>query len=142
VGYKETNHFTDKLKMNPHSVVVFDEIDKAHRDIVKLLLQILENGVITDSTGKKISLKHAILILTTSLGAADMKKGLLGFGGLHAGGAGAQREAGHRANFHTVSVPHSAAGALRRPSQSGARLANAIREGDHETARSESRACG
>ena len=81
VGYKETNHFTDKLKMNPHSVVVFDEIDKAHRDIVKLLLQILENGVITDSTGKKISLKHAILILTTSLGAADMKKGLLGFGG-------------------------------------------------------------
>ncbi|MBI5728753.1 MAG: ATP-dependent Clp protease ATP-binding subunit [Candidatus Magasanikbacteria bacterium] len=81
VGYKETNHFTDKIKMNPYSVVLFDEIDKAHRDIVKLLLQILENGVITDSTGKKISLKHAILILTTSLGAADMKKGLLGFGG-------------------------------------------------------------
>lgn len=80
VGYKEANHFTDKIKMNPYCVILFDEIDKAHRDIVKLLLQILENGVITDSTGKKISLKHAILILTTSLGASDMKKGLLGFG--------------------------------------------------------------
>ncbi len=80
VGYKETNQFTDKIKINPYSVVLFDEIDKAHKDIVKLLLQILENGEITDATGKKISLKHAIIILTTSLGAADLAKGALGFG--------------------------------------------------------------
>lgn len=80
VGYREANQFTDRLKMNPYSVVLFDEIDKAHRDVAKLLLQILENGEITDATGKKISLKNAIIILTTSLGAAEAKKGALGFG--------------------------------------------------------------
>jgi ATP-dependent Clp protease ATP-binding subunit ClpC len=79
VGYKEHNQFTDKIKMNPHCIVIFDEIDKAHRDVTKLLLQILENGEITDSTGKKTSLKHAIIILTTTFGAEDIKKGGLGF---------------------------------------------------------------
>ena len=81
VGYKENNQFTDKLKLNPYSVVLFDEIDKAHKDVIKLLLQMLENGEITDSAGKKISLKHAILILTTSFGAEHATKGTLGFGG-------------------------------------------------------------
>lgn len=80
VGYKESNHFTDKLKMNPYSVILFDEIDKAHRDIVKLLLQILENGEITDSTGRKISLRHSIIILTTSFGSDEMQRGAIGFG--------------------------------------------------------------
>ena len=80
IGYKESNQFSDRIKMNPHCVVLFDEIDKAHKDVVKLLLQILENGEITDSAGKKISLKHAIIILTTSLGAAESKKSALGFG--------------------------------------------------------------
>ena len=80
IGFKEGNQFTDKIKMNPHSVVLFDEIDKAHRDIVKLLLQMLENGEITDSTGKTVSLRHAIIVLTTSYGAGDLKKGSLGFG--------------------------------------------------------------
>jgi ATP-dependent Clp protease ATP-binding subunit ClpA len=81
IGYKESNNFTDKIKNNPHCVVLFDEIDKAHKDVTKLLLQILENGEITDSTGKKISLKHAIIILTTSLGAQDAKRADFGFGG-------------------------------------------------------------
>ncbi|MDO8626279.1 MAG: ATP-dependent Clp protease ATP-binding subunit [Candidatus Magasanikbacteria bacterium] len=80
VGYKESNQFTDKLKLHPYAVVLFDEIDKAHRDVVRLLLQILENGEITDASGKNISLKHAIIILTTSLGAAEIKRGSLGFG--------------------------------------------------------------
>lgn len=80
IGYKENNNFTDKIKINPHCVVLFDEIDKAHKDVTKLLLQILENGEITDSTGKKISLKHAIIILTTSFGAQDAKRANLGFG--------------------------------------------------------------
>jgi ATP-dependent Clp protease ATP-binding subunit ClpC len=80
VGYKEQNQFTDRIKLNPHCVIVFDEIDKAHRDVIKLLLQILENGEITDSTGKKISLKHAIIILTTTLGADELTKGSFGFG--------------------------------------------------------------
>jgi ATP-dependent Clp protease ATP-binding subunit ClpC len=79
VGYKETNQFTDRIKMNPYCVILFDEIDKAHKDVSKLLLQILENGTITDSVGKTISLKHAIVILTTSLGANDIKKSQIGF---------------------------------------------------------------
>lgn len=81
VGYKESNQFTDKLKLHPYSVVLFDEIDKAHKDVARLLLQILENGEITDAAGKTISLRHAIIILTTSLGAADVKRGAMGFGG-------------------------------------------------------------
>ena len=79
VGYKETNQFTDRIKMNPYCVILFDEIDKAHKDVSKLLLQILENGTITDSVGKTISLKHAIVILTTSLGASEIKKSQIGF---------------------------------------------------------------
>lgn len=79
VGYKENNQFTDKIKNNPYCVILLDEIDKAHRDVTKLLLQILENGEITDATGKKISLKHAIIIMTTSIGADEAKKGLVGF---------------------------------------------------------------
>ncbi len=81
VGYKENNQFTDRVKMNPYSVILFDEIDKAHKEVTKLLLQMLENGEITDSTGRKVSLRHTIIILTTSFGAEDAKKAELGFGG-------------------------------------------------------------
>ena len=81
VGYKESNNFTDRIKLNPHCVIVFDEIDKAHKDVMRLLLQMLEEGEITDATGRKVSLKHAIIILTTTLGAEEAKKGLIGFGG-------------------------------------------------------------
>ncbi len=80
IGYKESNQFTDRIKMNPYCVILLDEIDKAHKDVTKLLLQILENGEITDSVGKKISLKHAIIILTTSLGADELRKTQIGFG--------------------------------------------------------------
>ncbi len=80
VGYKESNQFTDKIKMHPHCVVLFDEIDKAHKDVVRLLLQMLENGEITDAGGKKISLRHATIILTTSFAADEAKRGSIGFG--------------------------------------------------------------
>ncbi len=79
IGYRESNQFTDKLKLNPYSVILFDEIDKAHKDVTKLLLQILENGEITDSTGKKISLRHGIIILTTTVGAEELSRGNFGF---------------------------------------------------------------
>jgi ATP-dependent Clp protease ATP-binding subunit ClpC len=80
IGYKESNQFTDRIKMNPYCVILLDEIDKAHKDVAKLLLQMLENGEITDSVGKKISLKHAVIILTTTLGADELKKSNIGFG--------------------------------------------------------------
>ena len=80
VGYKESNHFTDKLKMNPYCVILFDEIDKAHPDVTRLLLQMLDNGEITDSAGRKISLKHAIIVLTTTVGAEQAHNAQIGFG--------------------------------------------------------------
>ena len=80
VGYKEINQFTDKLKLNPHCVVLFDEIDKAHKDIMRLILQILDTGEITDATGRKISFKHAIIVMTTNVAAEELKIGGFGFG--------------------------------------------------------------
>lgn len=80
IGYKENNNFTDKIKNNPHCVILFDEIDKAHKDVTKILLQMLENGEVTDSTGKKISLKHSVIILTTTMGADAAKRAVFGFG--------------------------------------------------------------
>lgn len=79
VGYKESNQFTDRIKLHPHCVVVFDEFDKAHHDVRRLLLHMLEQGEVTDSTGRAVSLRHAILIMTTSYGADQMKKGTFGF---------------------------------------------------------------
>ncbi len=68
VGYREGNKLTDAIKARPHSLVLFDEIDKAHPDVLHLLLQILEDGFITDSTGRRISFHQAIIVMTTNLG--------------------------------------------------------------------------
>src|SRR3989338_785860 len=80
VGYKERNLFLEQLKKRPHSVVLFDEIDKAHRDVRKLLLQILDEGELTDSNGKKTSFRHAIVILTSNIGAELYASPGIGFG--------------------------------------------------------------
>lgn len=85
VGFKESNQFTDKIKLHPYCVILFDEIDKAHKDVIKLLLQMLENGEITDAVGKKVSLKQAIIILTTTFGAAEAKRSQIGFGDVTGG---------------------------------------------------------
>jgi len=66
VGYREATPVLDRLKHQPHSIVLFDNIDKAHRDVMRLLLQILEEGEITDSAGKAISFKQAVIILTAT----------------------------------------------------------------------------
>lgn len=79
IGYKERNQFTDKMKRRPFSVILFDEVDKAHPDVIRLLLQILDEGELTDSSGKKISFKNAIIILTTNLGSEFYKSVGIGF---------------------------------------------------------------
>lgn len=66
VGYKEENRLTDRVKRRPHSLVLFDEVDKAHPDILNLLLQLLEDGHITDASGKKINFKNTIIVLTAA----------------------------------------------------------------------------
>jgi ATP-dependent Clp protease ATP-binding subunit ClpC len=69
IGHKDRNRFTDEIKKRPYSIILFDEIDKAHPDVIKLLLQILDEGVLTDSAGKKVYFNHSIIILTTNIGA-------------------------------------------------------------------------
>jgi len=79
VGYKERNKFTDEVRKKPYAVVLFDEFEKAHPDVQNLLLQILDQGAITDATGRKINFKNAIIVLTTNLGQDTLKHGI-GFG--------------------------------------------------------------
>jgi len=79
IGHKERNRFTDEIRKRPYAVVLFDEIDKAHPDVIKLLLQILDEGYLTESSGKKIHFEHAIIILTTNVGAELYKTQGIGF---------------------------------------------------------------
>ena len=80
VGYGEGGTLTEKIRRQPYSVVLFDEIEKAHPDTFNLLLQLLEDGELTDSQGRKVSFKNAVVILTSNLGASEMmNKKSLGF---------------------------------------------------------------
>lgn len=74
VGYDDGGQLTDKIRRQPYSVVLFDEIEKAHRDVFQLLLQILEDGTLSDSTGRKIDFSNTIIILTSNLGAERMQR--------------------------------------------------------------------
>ena len=73
VGYDDGGKLTDKVRRQPYSVVLFDEIEKAHPDIFQMLLQLLEDGTLTDSTGRVVSFRNTIIILTSNLGADKMQ---------------------------------------------------------------------
>ncbi|MDA3021532.1 MAG: ATP-dependent Clp protease ATP-binding subunit [Actinomycetota bacterium] len=80
VGYDEGGQLTEKVRRKPFSVVLFDEIEKAHPDIFNTLLQVLEEGRLTDAQGRMIDFKNTVIIMTTNLGSRDVSKGvLLGF---------------------------------------------------------------
>ncbi len=83
VGFDEGGQLTEKIRRKPYSVVLFDEIEKAHPDVFNMLLQILEDGVLTDSQGRKVSFKNAVIIMTSNVGASKItdNKLALGFGG-------------------------------------------------------------
>ncbi len=82
VGYEEGGQLTEKVRRKPFSVVLFDEVEKAHPDIFNSLLQILEDGRLTDSQGRVIDFKNTVIIMTTNLGTRDIAKGQnLGFAG-------------------------------------------------------------
>ena len=72
VGYEEGGQLSEKVRRNPYCVVLFDEIEKAHPDVFNILLQILEDGILTDSQGRKIDFKNTIIIMTSNLGAAQI----------------------------------------------------------------------
>ncbi len=85
VGYDEGGQLTEKVRRKPFSVVLFDEVEKAHADIFNSLLQILEDGRLTDSQGRVVDFKNTVIIMTTNLGTRDIAKGLST--GFSAGGA-------------------------------------------------------
>ena len=82
VGFEEGGQLTEKVRRNPYSVVLFDEIEKAHPDVFNMLLQILEDGILTDSQGRKVDFKNTVIIMTSNVGARMIteKKVSFGFG--------------------------------------------------------------
>ena len=80
VGYEEGGQLTEKVRRKPYSVVLFDEIEKAHPDVFNILLQVLDDGQLTDSLGRKVDFRNTILIMTSNIGTRETKKGRsLGF---------------------------------------------------------------
>jgi ATP-dependent Clp protease ATP-binding subunit ClpC len=80
VGYDEGGQLTEKVRRKPFSVVLFDEIEKAHQDVFNTLLQVLEDGRLTDGQGRVVDFKNTVLIMTTNLGTRDISKAVgLGF---------------------------------------------------------------
>ncbi len=80
VGYRDSNKFADAVKRRPYSVVLFDELEKAHPDVLNLFLQIFEDGHLTDATGKKINFKNTIIIMTSNVGSEHLRTATVGFG--------------------------------------------------------------
>ncbi len=81
VGYRENAALSDRVKQRPYGVVLFDELEKAHRDVQNLLLQILEEGELTDATGRKVSFRNAIVVVTSNVGLERFRSGGIGFSG-------------------------------------------------------------
>ncbi|MGN1047523.1 MAG: ATP-dependent Clp protease ATP-binding subunit [Eubacteriales bacterium] len=81
VGFEEGGQLTEKIRRHPYSVVLFDEIEKAHPDVFNIMLQVLEDGILTDSQGRKVDFKNTIIIMTSNAGASDIggAKNPLGF---------------------------------------------------------------
>jgi len=78
VGYDEAGQLTEKIRRKPYAVILFDEIEKAHPDVLNVLLQILDDGEITDSHGRKVNFENTIIVMTSNAGSAT-KEGTVGF---------------------------------------------------------------
>ena len=87
VGFDEGGQLNKRIRQKPYSVVLFDEIEKAHPDVFNILLQILEDGILTDSQGRKVDFKNTIIIMTSNVGAKliTSQRGGLGFSGSQTG---------------------------------------------------------
>ncbi len=86
VGYDEAGQLTEKVRRKPYSVVLFDEIEKAHPDVLNILLQILDDGTVTDAQGRKVNFENTVVVMTSNAGS-DKTENLLGFGKSQADGA-------------------------------------------------------
>ena len=76
VGYEEGGQLTEAVRRKPYSVVLFDEVEKAHPDVFNILLQVLDDGRITDSQGRTVDFKNTIIILTSNLGSSYIQEGI------------------------------------------------------------------
>ncbi len=90
VGYDEAGQLTEKIRRKPYSVVLFDEIEKAHPDVLNVLLQILDDGQITDAHGRKVNFENTVIVMTSNAGSDTKSAGSVGFGG-SAGDQGRER---------------------------------------------------
>jgi len=81
VGYDDGGHFSEKVRRRPYSVLLFDEIEKAHEDVLNIMLQIMEDGMLTDSQGRRVDFKNTIIVMTSNAGARNItgKRAKLGF---------------------------------------------------------------
>jgi ATP-dependent Clp protease ATP-binding subunit ClpC len=83
VGFEEGGQLTEQVRRRPYSIVLFDEIEKAHPDVFNILLQVLDGGQLTDSYGRTVSFRNVVLIITSNLGTRDLHKGGAGLGFSH-----------------------------------------------------------
>lgn len=112
VGYDDGGQLTDKIRRQPYSVVLFDEIEKAHPEVFQLLLQLLEDGTMTDAKGRRVDFTNTVIILTSNLGAEKMmKESSLGF---HAAGR-ADEKALDEAHAENAQYAREALGKMMRP---------------------------
>ena len=81
VGYDEAGQLTEKIRRKPYSVVLFDEIEKAHPDVLNVLLQILDDGQITDAHGRRVNFENTVIVMTSNAGSDNKSAGAVGFGG-------------------------------------------------------------
>lgn len=84
VGYEEGGRLTEEIRKKPYAVILFDEIEKAHPDVFNILLQILEEGELTDASGKKVNFRNTVIIMTSNIGASDLTRQAQSFGFKHA----------------------------------------------------------
>jgi ATP-dependent Clp protease ATP-binding subunit ClpC len=93
VGFDEGGQLTEKIRRKPYSVILFDEIEKAHPDVFNIMLQILDDGILTDAQGRKVSFKNAVIIMTSNIGARKITEQpkSLGFQNKEGGGKGEER---------------------------------------------------
>jgi ATP-dependent Clp protease ATP-binding subunit ClpC len=93
VGYEEAGELTEKVRRRPYSVVLFDEIEKAHRDVFNILLQVMEDGILTDSQGRRVDFRNAVLIMTSNVGSELIAgRDTLGFSGPEEGSDGSYQD--------------------------------------------------
>ena len=117
VGFDQGGLLTDGIDQHPHSVLLLDEIEKAHPDLFNILLQVMDHGKLTDHNGKKVDFRNVILIMTTNAGAADMATPAIGFGSTKRDG---RRHRGDQPDVHAgVPQPARRGDRVLRPAAGG-----------------------